>query len=503
VSEWVFHLSVYLLGLSWSLPVRPRLGAAACCVQAYPIGLALWVAISTLLILAPILLTRGALLGVIALLTLIGAGLSVRAQLRASESGWSWIWTVVGSSALFASALWLVTSYNLTIWTNDSQAIVAIGQSLLHYGEIESAVGPEFASRGLFQAMVHGQSILFDEPYFTAVPVVQVMTMAGALLILGLRGLCGPGRISIPAAALATLAIAAMATPYFMLVQTFYVHETYASAIYLFLAAACLWFAEVERNPLWLPFAFAYALAFSLQRVETPLIAIMLLGMAIVPSRLPRRALNWGLFSYLVPTLIWLAIVFQFRSAADHHQIRGTSHVLEPASIAAIAAGLLAATAGILSFRHPRMAGLRALAPRLIVILMGVALLIASLIRPDFVLQGLTSTAINMTSLSWGGIWYAFFLLGLMSLVLRPLPNAAILSLVPVAILAFILLLSSQQRFEVRWADSGNRMLTQVIPLFSFYLLLIYGRAGLGDPAEVAALTSGELEREDSRERRQ
>jgi hypothetical protein len=146
------------------------------------------------------------------------------------------------------------------------------------------------------------------------------------------------------------------------------------------------------------------------------------------------------------------------------------------------------------------MAGLRALAPRLIVILMGVALLIASLIRPDLVLQGLTSTAINMTSLSWGGIWYAFFLLGLMSLVLRPLPHAAILSLVPVAILAFILLLSSQQRFEVRWADSGNRMLTQVIPLFSFYLLLIYGRAGLGDPAEVAALTSGELEREDSRE---
>ncbi|MCP4907656.1 MAG: hypothetical protein GY910_22015 [bacterium] len=496
MNEFYFHAAIYVLGLSWALLALSPIGIGSCCVLAYPLGQAIWVSISIALVLSPIPFTRDVLFGSVASVMLAGTGLSLRTNWRGWDSPRSSPLrspsTAILFSGLFGASAWLATRFSMTVWTNDSHAVLGIGRSIAHYGEIATTLGPELASRGLFQAILQGMSIFLDTPFLSANPAVLALSATAAFLVLGLRGLAGPGRASTPAVALVVLTTAAISTPYFVIVQYFYLHETYAAGVYLLLAASCFWLAEIERNPAWLPFAFVFALALSWHRVETPLITMIFLAMAIVPSRLPRCILNWGLAIHSSLVLVWLTILHGLRSAGDYHSIRGIKQVLTPQSISLIALGVATATLVIFALQHPRFAGLRTITPKLITGVLCVSLVPAFIWKFDLLSQGLMSTLTNMASLSWGGVWCAFLALGLMSVLLRRPPHSAILSLGPVATLAFILLLATQQHFRVSWADSGNRMLTYLIPTYSFSLLMVYGWELLGIRAEPRADASVE-----------
>lgn len=283
-------------------------------------------------------------------------------------------------------------------------------------------------------------------------------------------------------AALATLlTIAAIASPYFFIVQSFYIHESLAGAVYLFFAATSFWLAEQERERAWLPFAFLYLLAFSLHRVDGPIVAMILLVIVCGASRMPARPINWGVLIFSVVSLVWLGAQAMLQPPDGAWLLRPAGPNLDSARLGVLMLVYVVSTGCLLSLRHPRMVRLRDWIPLLVIALLICALGAASIWRPSFADATIVGVIGIAAYPSWGGIWYIFLVLGALSLLLPKERHDRILSYGTLATLLFILLLSvmHDREFSSRWGDSINRMMTYLIPIFSFYLLMIYVRAPL------------------------
>jgi len=483
MNEFFFHVWIFALGMSWSLLALPQLGAVVCCIQAYPVGLTLWVLVSLLILLTGMPFDAPTVFCVAAAVGATGVGLIVRARFRRGEAR-APIWTrrlvaqLVAAVALFTIVAWVATRFDISIWTFDSHVIVAIGRSIAYHGEILPEMAREIGSRGVFQVLIQATSLFLDKTYLSANPAVLAASFVVSFFVLGMRGLREAGKPSVRGIAATLLTVAAIATPYFFIVQSFYIHETFAGAVYLFLAATGFWFAELECEKAWLPFAFLHLLAFSLQRVDGPIVAMILLVIVYGPSRLPGRSIDRGLLIFSGASLAWFGIQIALQGPGGDWVLRPRDPNLDPTRLGVLMATYVLATASLLSLHHPRMARLRHRIPSLVLALM-VCLLAASAIwRPQYAEAAVAAVIGNTASPSWGGVWYVFLVLGALSLLVPKLPHGYILAYGSLATLLFNLLLSLlHHQFSVRWSDSGNRMLIYLIPIFGFYLLMAHGRA--------------------------
>lgn len=483
MSEFFFHLLIFALGMSWSLLALPRLGAVVCCVQAYPIGLTLWVLISLLLLLTGLPFDAPTLFCAAALVGAAGVGLILRAHSRRSEAHAPLAThrlasRLLAATTLFSLAAWVATRFDISVWTFDSHVLVAIARSIAHRGEIVPEMAREIGSRSVFQVLVQATSLLLDKTYLSANPSVLAASFVAIFAVLGLRGLRHAAVPSARAIATTALTVAAIATPYFFIVQVFYIHEALAGAVYLFLAATAFWFAELERERAWLPFAFLYLFAFSLQRVDGPIVAMILLVIVCGPSRLPARSIHRGVLIFSGASLAWFGIQIFLQGSGGDWVLRPKGPNLDPGRLRALMAAYMVSTGVLLSLRRPRIAKLRDWIPSLILAFMVCALVAAAIWRPPYAEAAVVAVIGHAASRSWGGIWYVFLVLGALSLLLPKVPHNYILAHGSLATLLFILLLSLlHHKFGLSWGDSFNRMMTYLIPIFGFYVLMAYGRA--------------------------
>lgn len=483
MSAALFFAGVYLLGLSWALVARTRLGTAFCAAFAYPLGLVIWVVASWCLGnlgLSPLSSTLGPAWAIL----VVAGGI---AQFWVSPRGFSLRdLSILGLAvALFAVALSAALKWNLSVWTYDSHVIVSLGRSIAYHQGIPPDLAPELASRGIFQAMLHGASLIVDVPYLYAVPPMLAVAFLALFCILGCRALDGPGRPSTRTLCLVALTTGAMGSSYPMIVHYFYIHENLAAAAFLFLFCACYWLAEREQEPAWMPFAFLSLAAFTLNRVEAPIIGVLVLLIAHSQSTLPSRTLNAWLSGYVVVVIAWYAMLLGYFGNGEY-RLRVGPHVLNAGRILAIQGGMLACLAAGLTIRLPRFSRLRRHTAELLPGVLGVGIALALLLRPEHMAESGLAMLANLRDSAWGGTWYVLGLLSLLSVLLARPRFHQIFSFGAVALIFSIYLFSfARVPYLVKWGDSGNRMLLSAVPLVFFYLLITYGPStvghGLGD----------------------
>jgi len=284
-----------------------------------------------------------------------------------------------------------------------------------------------------------------------------------------------------------------MGTTYTFLVHYFYLHDNFAAAVFLFLFAACFWIAEREQESAWLPFAFAFLLAFSLVRVEAPLLAVLFLLIAHSQSRLPARVLDGWVIAYAVAVEIWYAVLLQYMGDGGY-VLRNGPHILDPDRALLIMGAVAAVCTAALVLRAPRLAALRRRTPQLIAGILALAV-VGSLTADGERMSRSGQNVLNsIVDDRWGGAWYVFLGLGLLALALPRVGFHHVFTYGSLALLAFIYLLSLfRAPYGASWYNTANRMLTSGVPLLYFYLLLAWGRVtlrGWQEPAVDPASTT-------------
>lgn len=478
----VFLFLLFLVGASGSTLAHRRLGVVACCLLAWPLGLTVYVLLSLAVLASPFPYRPVPILLAHALWVVATLALHLRARARGEGLGLRELGVVaLAGLALLATAA-VCASFDASVFSYDSEVILAVGRAVAHHGEIGPEIGPEFASRGIFQALVQGASVFLGVPYLFAAPPLLTLTTLALWIHCARRALLD-ARGARGATLLALLSGLALATPYFMLVQALYVHESLPSGMYLGAAMACLFLAEDERETAWLPFGFAFLLAFTLQRIENPVPAALVLLMLHSESRLPAKPLLLGSFAVLLCVELWYLYLFAGVDTQVFH-LRLGIHVLTHERIGAVLVGNGLAAIGLVGLRLPWLAWLRGSLPWLISAALGVGLLAALAARTEHMVASTAAVWQNMNGLQWGGFWSVCLVLSLLSLGLPRIPLGRTLLHGSVAIVGFILLLgAARSPYAARWSDSAHRMFTHAAPPLLFYLLVRFGRADRESPA--------------------
>lgn len=465
-----FFVAIYIQGWIFGLLFGRRLGLPWIALAAYPLGLVLWVVVSAAITASPLPWQPASI--AVAWLLLAAAGTwRARGQFRDASpalrrSGWrAFAAGVVGFAAVTAT----LGLFDISVWTYDSHVIHAMGRTFAHYGSIDPSVATDLLSRGTFQPLVQGASAFLGVPALQAAPPALALCFLALFGLLGIRATRGD-RLGV---ACVGFAIAAMASNYWMVVQALYVHENFASGVYLFLAAACFWFAENEEETAWLLFAWAFLIGLALQRVEMSLVAALVLGIAHSQSRLPVQWLDRGQLVVslvlFVQALFWLDFWSPGPTA-----LRPAPPILNPERIGFVMVAIVASVVGVRVLRWPRLEWLRRWAPALVFAALVIGIAVALSLNAERARHAASLLSAHLVSRQWGAFWPAFAVLGLGLLRLPALPHRSVLSWTALTYLAAMFLYARGARSG--WGDSGNRSLTHVVPLLFFLLVAAYGR---------------------------
>jgi hypothetical protein len=463
VSQVALLVALHGLGVAIALAWGPRARPALACALGFPIGLAAVVAVA-LPVLAIGLPYGPALLGAVAIV----AGLAVRGarrrglDRRGRRVALAW-------TAGFAAAAAAAATVNLSHLNYDSHQLVALGRAVALDGGFEAGVLERLASWGVFQVIAQSLAVLIGAPYLDALAPVLAASLLGLLAALLAAGAALAGPLGRRGALAIALVVAATASLGMLERHAVFVHTNLGSALYLLAFVGTWWLAEVTDDPSGLPVAFGALLGFALQRIEAPLIALGVVAIAVLPSRLPRPAIGPPLAAVSLAIAMWF--LYLAREAPP------VGPFLTTGSCVAIAGATLAGLAAWRLLGRPRLAPLARHAPAAAAIALGLGLAALFATRPGHMAASLGAWVRDLTELpQWGASAYLLAALAIAAAAL-PAPPAArrIVGLGVVLVLGMILALAAGRvpyRFHVD--DSANRMTLHVLPLLLLYVGLAW-----------------------------
>jgi hypothetical protein len=272
------------------------------------------------------------------------------------------------------------------------------------------------------------------------------------------------------ALALAWLAALVLFSSDFIIYQSFYIHDNLTSAAYLFVGVGVCWLAVIEENNAWLVFAVPALISFSLLRAETVIFAVFIFFLANSLIKLSQRT-RWIFTMPFVGIMLLWYIIFYLNFLRD-------TFMLNPARILVLMALLICLGIYVFLLRYRWVE--QFVHRNLLYLVGGAALLIMAallVINPRNVIIGLVVTLQNMlVSGQWGAIWY-MVLAGLVLAFTQPsFKNEGFFVLI-LGIYLVLLIALGWLRINVYHLgreDSGNRMLTHILPLAVFYLVRKY-----------------------------
>ena len=467
MTEALLHTGIFALGLAFSLSAHRVIGVPFACAAAYPLGSLIWVLVGLVALVGPWPYARGVLVAGI-LAALAGAAVvwirSTRPDLRSLSLG----------CACFALASMVFGHLNLAVLSVDSYHYIGIGRSLATFGEL-GPLASELTNYGVFQLLVQSASVFVGLEYLHAAAPLLAASGVACFVVLAQRGLIAmhgdPAgrRLAVGAALLGGVAALAMSAPYFMLAQALYIHTNYAAGVYLLLFCATFWLAELEDEPGWLPFAFAFLLAFSLQRLELPVFAVLFVVLASSECTLARGAVDRWLAIFVVVVVLWY---LQLASGASEDTRLLTSQRAVGISVLVAAAFPL-----VRALRSPRLDRLRPWVPAVGVAAAGVGLLIASAANPEQMSESVGALLSHLRDPVWGLMWLAFPILAVAVVREPAIPLQRLFSHgCAAALLGIVLAGALRAGYHDGWTDSGNRMLTHVAPTLFFFFAVSLGR---------------------------
>jgi len=230
------------------------------------------------------------------------------------------------------------------------------------------------------------------------------------------------------------------------------------------------WLAVIEENNSWLVFAVPALISFSLLRAETVIFAAFIIFLVTSLLKLSGHTRRLFVLPFVGAMLLWYIIFYLFF-------LRDT-FMLNPARIMVLMAILICLGIYVFILRYGWVE--QFFNRNLLFVVGGAALLLLAgllVINPRNVMTGLVVTVQNMLVYGqWGVIWYVV-LAGLVLAFTQPRfknENYFVLTLVIFFTLLIALGWLRAHVYHLGREDSGNRMLTYILPLAVYYLVLKY-----------------------------
>lgn len=379
----------------------------------------------------------------------------------------------------------LASRFDYSALSYDSFTQILLGRQLTQFGGFDPACHPALASWGVFVPIVQSASLMIGVDFLYALWPTMAVVFAITFLSIcatGLRTLNVSTATSFVVSAIATLFLA---TTYFILFQSFYVHNNLPSAMYLFLAVSCMWLGTTRTEPGWFIPGMAAFFGFILLRTESPLYFALFAAPLPWTETLTRRTRI-----ACVVTVSALTIGWYLRLTA---LIGGGTDILSPTKAYGLM-GIIAAfaAASVLPDRPALRRSLSAL-PWLMTIGATVLVVAVTLKRPEHMARCMETMGQNIFSDGrWGASWAILLILIAVAFGLPRFHRQDWWTVGAGVYLAMIYVLGvfREQPYRIGWGDSANRLLTTVVPVLLGYVTLRFGAAAaMLKPAPNPALT--------------
>lgn len=452
-------IGLYVLGLLLSFALGPRRYPSLCCALAFPIGLATWI-VALIAILAlglPYNLWTAVIAG--GLLFAVVLGLVMRGgPLQKAEAITIALWT-----AAFAITAVFWSSINASKLSFDSLLMVMLGEGVAHQQGFHLVIWDGLAERGTFLVVAQSVAGLIGLDYLYSLAPVLGLSFVALFATTLHHGLGATGaQVGRPWWMTAVVTTALFGT-YMVGFHVVYIHANLPSAVYLFCFVSLFWLAEVERQVEYLPLCAIALLAFSLQRLEVPLISVLFLSLTLLQSKLPRRNLSaW--FGVVCALLVaWYLILMA--------HIPPESRFLSVGRLAAVIAAVAGIYAVWLGRRWSVVDRLARHAPRVGVATCVIALIAAFATKWSHMVESAANFFGNMHDLEvWGGMWFAVVGLAFLGLFVRRVPFATpFVYGVPLYLTVIFLLGYLRVPYRLSPYDSANRMTLHIVALIFLY----------------------------------
>ena len=377
---------------------------------------------------------------------------------------------VPGLSVAFAALLVSIFSvrYGWLQVSFDSVEQVTIGRTLVQAG-LTNDTGASLASWGVLLPLLQGASAFLG---------TDVLTGAQPLLWLSLLGILAATawQFSLDERSMLTLfAMSLVATPYFFIFQSAYIHNSLVSSTFLLLFMCAIVLSTRENHRKWLSLAFLGLLGFTLARTEAPLFAA--LAILLVASLLDRSPL-WPYFQqltiiYAVATIAWCIVLMNLIGSGSDIMTQGRIGIL----IASMLITTLVSTWPANSLSIPFRGWLS-----IIVILTSlVAIWFSFLWKPEHFLQNIDAIRSNLFfSGRWGSAWWTVAVVLPLILALNAGPKGRVLLAFFVGFFSLVILLGTMRiPYRIGWGDSANRIFTHLLPLIALWIICVLSPAKL------------------------
>lgn len=358
----------------------------------------------------------------------------------------------------------LFTLLNYSVTSPDSYFLVHSGRSL------SDGLTGGLTWRALFVAGLHAGHV-FGFAYLSAYPPL-IATMG--LLLLGYMIYYAGVQIqpvSTRWQVVALMAVGVLITAPLIQFQFVFIHENMTTAVFMLIAVVSLWLSMKTDEVAWRISAGASIMALGLLRLETPIIAVMLILLYLSLARMTfRERLTFALPPLLVNIGYHLFIL----------TITSDATYMTPGPQMVIVLVLLGAVVGLLLTGFMPIAGwLLDNGWWLMVLIVIGALIFTFLTRPDYMVDSLETTLSNAWVSGWGASWLAVGSLLTVGLLLPSVPHERWLVLVTFFYMSFVMIFVYLREvpYRLNWADSGNRMLLHIVLIVVFYLAIKFGYA--------------------------
>lgn len=470
MQQAAFLAALHLLGaLFMSLSGR-GLPFAFSCLSGLVWGQGLCVATALLLIMTGLPYTAGSLFGSLGTLTVL---LAIVHLVRRTLSAQQWGGLIL-STALVAAAAFAAGRYNFAVASFDSYAQMRLAQAFAVHGGIDSTVHSAIASWGVFLLLMQSTAIFLRLEYLWALGPVNMLVFActfGWLQARCLRVLGTPARLS---AALSVLTIAFVATTYFMLFNVFYIHNSLLSMVYLSVGVVSLWMFFASRQTAWLLPGTICLICVALLRIEAPLVGLIFAAILVAGRDVSYRARLLVAVSYSAALLVWYGVLLSIIG-------KGTE-ILTPHRAYVIMAAIAAFAAVTAASRWSHVARLMRWVPMTVLVTLSAAVAASAIAKPEHTSKSIQALFRNLVETgNWGHAWGIIGVGLLIALALPRLPHGQLFS-IGLPSYAFMIVGMGMFRvpYRIGWGDSGNRMLTHIVPLVVLFLAMKAGQAAAG-----------------------
>jgi len=382
------------------------------------------------------------------------------------ESGY-----LLGTLALFFLIASFFSWFNFTITTSDGLYMIQMGREVVMHGPDSWGMASPFAY-GVFLPFLQSASVYLGQDYFYALqPTLGIMFLFSFLYVnfYLISSFIENKRLAFGLSSLFTVALI---STYVIFFQLFYIHANFPSAIFLYFAVCGFWLSFKEQNNAWMAFAIMALTGFSLSRTENILFALVVLAIAASTHQIAYRMRLYTYLPFLIFFNLWN---LRIRTIPPSDLDVLNENYLYVIVLMLISFGILV----LLSNNNWIKTIIIAKLDQISWIIISIGLFSMFLVKPAHMITALINLSTNLfVTGGWGFTW--FLLIGLMILTWF-LPSFIYDSLFKSVILLFIsfvfLLVFFRSPYHTAWYDSGNRMMTTIVPITFTYILLKYGQS--------------------------